>query len=56
MMDMKEINVVTIILVGLLGLFALISAVITGAWWHYFTFVACAMLVLVTMNELKRGE
>lgn len=53
---MEALNITTIILFGLLGLLALGCALFAGAWWHYYTAVACALLVLVSLDDLKKEK
>jgi hypothetical protein len=53
---MEALNITFIILFGLLGLLALGCALFAGAWWHYYTALACAILVLVSLADLKKEK
>jgi hypothetical protein len=53
---MEALNITFIILLGLLGLLALGCALFAGAWWHYYTAAACALIVLVSLYDLRKEK
>jgi hypothetical protein len=53
---MEALNITFIILFGLLGLLALGCALFASAWWHYYTALACAILVLVSLADLRKEK
>ena len=45
------INLAGSVIFGLLGITALIGAIFFGAWWHFVTFVMCALMAYVLYTD-----
>lgn len=49
------INLAGSVIFGLLGITALIGAIFFGAWWHFVTFVMCALMAYVLYKDDMYG-
>lgn len=49
------INLAGSVIFGLLGITALIGAIFFGAWWHFVTFVMCALMAYVLYTDDEYG-
>lgn len=50
---MEKLNMITTVLFGLLGLTALLCALLTPAHWHFVTAAFCGLLVWASIAEIK---
>lgn len=49
------LNLVGACLFGLLGIGALVGAIFWGAWWHFITAGACALMAFVLYRDDEYG-